>query len=81
MTSLYLGKVIFHNNGVVSDSHRAYAGIHRPVKLYTTPLAIHIDDITVITSLLSNGSAKLDYTIKVWDWGMAILDPRYSGSL
>ena len=42
-----------------------YAGIHRPVKLYTTPLALHIDDITVNTALLPNGSAQLNYEVAV----------------
>ena len=48
-----------------------YAGIHRPVKLYTTPIALHIDDITVTTALLSNGSAQLDYEVEVGTSGNA----------
>ena len=42
-----------------------YAGIHRPVKLYTTPMTVHVDDITVVTSLLPNGSAVVDYEVEV----------------
>ena len=42
-----------------------YAGLHRPVKLYTTPMTVHVDDITVVTSLLSNGSAVVDYEVEV----------------
>ncbi len=42
-----------------------YAGIHRPVKLYTTPLDVHIDDITVTTSIFPNGSAVVDYVIVI----------------
>lgn len=30
-----------------------YAGIHRPVLLYTTPKA-YVDDITVVTDFLDN---------------------------
>lgn len=30
-----------------------YAGIHRPVLLYTTPTA-YVDDITVVTDFLDN---------------------------
>ncbi len=44
-----------------------YAGIHRPVKLYTVPAAVHIDDITVATSFtgFSSESAHLNYTLQV----------------
>ena len=42
-----------------------YAGIQRPVKLYAMPKAVHVDDITVTTSLLKNGSARLDFALKV----------------
>ena len=41
------------------------AGLHRPVKLYTTPLSVHVDDVTVVSSLLSNGSAVVDYKVNV----------------
>ena len=42
-----------------------YAGLHRPVKLYTTPKEVYVDDITVTTSLESNGSAVVDYVVEV----------------
>lgn len=42
-----------------------YAGLHREVKLYTTPLSVHIDDITITTSLQEDGSATIDYIIEV----------------
>ena len=42
------------------------AGLHRPVKLYTTPLSVHVNDVTVVSSLLSNGSAALDYKVDVF---------------
>jgi len=42
-----------------------YAGLHRPVKLYTTPSAVYVEDITVTSEMLSNGSATVDYTIQV----------------
>ena len=42
-----------------------YAGLHRPVRLYTTPKIVYIDDITIATSL-EDGSATLDYIIKVY---------------
>ncbi|XP_050307310.1 beta-glucuronidase-like isoform X2 [Anthonomus grandis grandis] len=40
-----------------------YAGIHRPVKLYTTPKT-YIDDITVITLEATHQKAKLKYIIE-----------------
>ncbi|CAI8014502.1 Beta-glucuronidase [Geodia barretti] len=43
-----------------------YAGLHRPVKLYTTPLSVHVDDVTLVTSLLANGSVDLSYTVDVF---------------
>lgn len=43
-----------------------YAGLHRPVKLYTTPLLVHIDDITVVTSIQHDGGATVDYSVEVW---------------
>lgn len=42
-----------------------YAGIQRAVKLYTTPKDLHLDDITVVSSLLEGGAAKVDYTLSV----------------
>ena len=42
------------------------AGLHRPVKLYTTPLSVHVNDVTVVSSLLSDGSAALDYQVDVF---------------
>ena len=42
-----------------------YAGIQRPVKLYTTPYSVHLDDITMATTLQRNGSAMLNYTLVV----------------
>lgn len=42
-----------------------YAGLHRPVKLYTTPSEVHVDDITVTSSLESNGSAVVNYIVEV----------------
>lgn len=50
-----------------------YAGLHRPVKLYTTPLSVHVDDITVVSSLLSNGSAVLNYSVKLTTNSSSIL--------
>ena len=41
-------------------------GLHRPVKLYTTPLSVHVNNVTVVTSLLSNGSAILSYEVDVF---------------
>ena len=42
-----------------------YAGLHRPVKLYTTPKEMFVDDITVVTTLQTNGSATVDYKIEI----------------
>ena len=41
-----------------------YAGIHRSVKLYTTPKA-YISDISVVTELEEDGSASVAYTVMV----------------
>ena len=41
-------------------------GLQRPVKLYTTPLSVHVDDVTVVSSLLGNGSASLSYVVDVF---------------
>ena len=43
-----------------------HAGLQRPVKLYTTPLSVYVDDVTVVTSLLNNGSAVLHYEVDVY---------------
>ncbi len=40
-----------------------YAGIHRPVVIYSTPKKSHIDDITIITSSLSK-----DYSSATVSW-------------
>ena len=40
-----------------------YAGLHRPVRLYTTPISVYVDDITVVTTL-ADRSATLDYIVK-----------------
>ena len=45
------------------------AGLHRPVKLYTTPLSVHVDDVTVVSSLLGNGSAVVTYEVDVFTSG------------
>ncbi|XP_042298437.1 beta-glucuronidase [Sceloporus undulatus] len=50
-----------------------YAGIHRPVLLYTTPSA-YIDDITVTTDLIGN-IGLLQYLVSIQG------SPRYSVSL
>ena len=42
-----------------------YAGLHRPVRIYTTPSAAYIDDITVKHSIDSSGTATVDYSINV----------------
>ena len=36
------------------------------MKLYTTPLSVHVDDVTLVTSLLPNGSAVLSYEVDVF---------------
>ena len=36
------------------------------MKLYTTPLSVHIDNVTLVTSLLPNGSAVLSYEVDVF---------------
>ena len=36
------------------------------MKLYTTPLSVHVDDVTVVSSLLGNGSASLSYVVDVF---------------
>lgn len=37
-----------------------YAGLHRPVKIYTTP-ATYIQDVTIVTKL----DGRVDYAIKI----------------
>ena len=46
-----------------------WSGLHRPVKLYTTPLSVHVDDVTVVASLLGNGSAVVAYEVAVFASG------------
>ena len=41
-----------------------YAGIHRPVKLYSTPMT-YVDDITVHSTINENGSADVDVDIHI----------------
>ena len=36
------------------------------MKLYTTPLSVHVDDVTLVTSLLANGSVVLSYAVDVF---------------
>ena len=64
-----------------------YAGIQRSVVLYTTPLT-YIEDITVVTSLNTDGSAKIDYSIVAGGkvnsntkYSVAIGDGKMSGKL
>ena len=57
-----------------------YAGIQRPVKLYTTPAAVYIDDITVTTKLNRDGSADLDYAIKVAQQAAVICQVELKGA-
>ncbi len=54
-----------------------YAGLHRPVRLYTTPSSIHLDDITTVTSMNSDGSATLHYTLEVTKIEQNILNCRH----
>ena len=44
-----------------------YAGIHRPVKLYTMPSSLHLDDITTTTKINSDGTATVQYVLEVRD--------------
>ncbi|XP_077995272.1 beta-glucuronidase-like [Glandiceps talaboti] len=44
-----------------------YAGIHRPVKLYTTP-SVYIDDITVVTDI-STTTGRVNYQVVVGGGG------------
>ncbi len=53
-----------------------YAGLHRPVRLYTTPSSIHLDDITTVTSINSDGSATLHYTLEVTKIEQKIIMPE-----
>ena len=36
------------------------------MKLYTTPLSVHIDDITVVSTLPGDGTAELDFKVDVY---------------
>ncbi|XP_029304657.1 beta-glucuronidase [Cottoperca gobio] len=49
-----------------------YAGIHRPVLLYTTPKA-YVDDITVVTDFLNN-TGLVRYNVSVKDAAIATLN-------
>lgn len=40
-----------------------YAGIHRPIKIYTTPKNNYIKDITITTKSINNGNAVIFYSI------------------
>ncbi|KAB7495571.1 Beta-glucuronidase, partial [Armadillidium nasatum] len=71
--SIPQGEVVYHNDPSkyppgyftldYSFDFFNYAGIHRPVFLYTTPQT-HIDDITILTNI-QDGSGIVDYTISV----------------
>ena len=39
------------------------------MKLYTTPLSVHVDNVSLVTSLLANGSALLSYQVEVFTSG------------
>ncbi|MCF0127505.1 MAG: beta-glucuronidase [Pseudobutyrivibrio sp.] len=41
-----------------------YAGINRPVRIYTTPFE-HIEDITIVTDIAENGDGIIHYDITV----------------
>jgi len=43
-----------------------YSGIHRPVKLYTTPL-VYIKDITVKTDIIAGTDGFVDYSVEISD--------------
>ncbi|RXK17399.1 beta-glucuronidase [Macrococcus sp. DPC7161] len=45
-----------------------YAGLHRPVKIYTTPKT-YIKDITIVPSIV-DGKGIIDYTIETSDQGV-----------
>lgn len=64
----FFGPPVFSKSFFRQNTHMDffnYAGLHRPVKLYTTPLAAHIEDIIITTSLQADGSASVDYIIEV----------------
>lgn len=39
-----------------------YAGLHRPVKIYTTP-RVYIRDVEIVSSVLADGSAAVHYSV------------------
>ena len=41
-------------------------GLQRPVKLYTTPQSVYVYDVTVVSSLFSNGSAAVSYLVDIF---------------
>ncbi|CAG9773800.1 unnamed protein product [Ceutorhynchus assimilis] len=62
------GKVIELESGrlqqTITFDFFNYAGIHRPVKLYTTPKT-YIDDVTVVTMEATNEIARIKYNITI----------------
>ena len=69
LLSCRVGTVSIDDSGHVTQNVQMdffnYAGIQRPVKLYTVSSAVHVDDITLITTLLDNGDAQLHYSLEV----------------
>lgn len=54
-----------------------FAGIHRPVKIYTTPKTNYIKDITITTKSIDNGTATIFYSIDCDDVAdISIIDER-----
>src|SRR5690348_15480368 len=51
-------------SSILNDISDNYAGIHRPVKLYTTPKT-YIDDITLNYEISSNGAAQVSYDVVI----------------
>lgn len=41
-----------------------YAGLHRPVKIYTTPW-VYIRDVEIVSSVRNDGSAAGNYTVDI----------------
>lgn len=68
------GKIVYHNDSMryppgyyeqqLNFDFFNYAGIHRPVFLYTTPRTF-IDDITISTGKLEGSTAHLYYSVKL----------------
>ena len=44
------------------------------MKLYTTPLSVHVENVTLVTSLLANGSAVLSYEVDVFASGSGTVE-------